>query len=803
MLIDKNKKLYLSSQKIDSNQSYNQITNNNSIKTEAISPIARESYYFKNEILKELSKIEQRFNSKLSLNNLEMANNKKDLETKLKLLTLKIDSVSEKNYEYDSFKEKMDDLVKYKRKNEETQLINKIKMEEMNQEIKNNFDKYDKLLKRHMIPDGLVGENCQFKTFHEMIRFILDNIVILNNFKEMNNLDLKSYKVKLESLIITFRTQIENIIQNMAQFTTKSVNDSENKIKGMINIYDERLVELRAENNNYITNLTNKYEKLIIEYDNILEIKKEIYSKIDSDIKNINDLINNNYKELQTELDKYNIQYLNIKEEFEKMKISILSNRERRINYSKNLNLSSKKKKSFDEESLIIDKMANKRLSINLDKLAPSIWKKYIENNFNKIKNDLDNYNESKESNIYGIDQNKAKMRNTLSYGAMKLQRKNNSLKENKLLKIKENFQSINEEENDINNIDKQNLIIKENNKNGENEDNENMDLLSNKTISNNYKDDEEEEKEKNKEGKLNIINNHIDTEKKDINNLSINAKINNKDNTEVNYTNNKNDIINDKIKKISNFNKIKEIIKFDKSIQIEEDKITKTNNNQILKRTENSISIKDKNNINNILISKENHSSDIEFPKIDYNKRTLSTDQEPDDNIIKKINKKFQKVKKNNEFSFSSYHPREINYFKNNKNTLITTSRIENNNEYSYRSNYKAIKNKYYSVFAEKLKDRKIPNIRKMKDSISTKEIIFDPFINMKVKLYKSKSSKSNEVNDISNNNNNNNCPYIIKSANKSKENNSYINSKGEFSNIINIPPPSNTFYKSLFGVQ
>ena len=89
-----------------------------------------------------------------------------------------------------------------------------------------------------MIPDGLVGENCQFKTFHEMIRFILDNIVILNNFKEMNNLDLKSYKVKLESLIITFRTQIENIIQNMAQFTTKSVNDSENKIKGMINIYN-------------------------------------------------------------------------------------------------------------------------------------------------------------------------------------------------------------------------------------------------------------------------------------------------------------------------------------------------------------------------------------------------------------------------------------------------------------------------------------------------------------------------------------------------------------------------------------
>ena len=82
-----------------------------------------------------------------------------------------------------------------------------------------------------MIAEGFIGENCQFKTYPELIWFILDNITQLNNFKEKNIIDLKSYKNKLESLLITFRTQIDNIMKTMTQFTNKSINESENKIK--------------------------------------------------------------------------------------------------------------------------------------------------------------------------------------------------------------------------------------------------------------------------------------------------------------------------------------------------------------------------------------------------------------------------------------------------------------------------------------------------------------------------------------------------------------------------------------------
>jgi hypothetical protein len=106
----------------------------------------------------------------------------------------------------------MDDLMQYKIKNEETKLINNIKLDDIKREIKNNFIKYDKIIKKHLIINGIVGENCQFKTNSEMIRYILDNISILNNFKDQNIINLKGYKTKLESLIFGFKTQINNII---------------------------------------------------------------------------------------------------------------------------------------------------------------------------------------------------------------------------------------------------------------------------------------------------------------------------------------------------------------------------------------------------------------------------------------------------------------------------------------------------------------------------------------------------------------------------------------------------------------
>ena len=131
MLNEKNKQITLSNKIINNFDINNTNTDNNINNTKSLSQITREIYYFKNEMLKELNKIEQRINSKINLSSIEMTNNKNDYENQIKLLSAKIDTMSEKNIQYESFKEKMDDLIKYKIKNEENLLINKIKLDDI------------------------------------------------------------------------------------------------------------------------------------------------------------------------------------------------------------------------------------------------------------------------------------------------------------------------------------------------------------------------------------------------------------------------------------------------------------------------------------------------------------------------------------------------------------------------------------------------------------------------------------------------------------------------------------------------
>ena len=869
-------------------------------------------------MLKELNKIEQRINSKINLSSIEMTNNKNDYENQIKLLSAKIDTISEKNIQYESFKEKMDDLIKYKIKNEENLLINKIKLDDISKEIKNYFNKYDKIIKKHLIIDGLVGENCRFKTNPEMIRYILDNISILNNFKDQNIINLKGYKTKLESLIFSFKTQIDNIMKSMAEFTTNSIKESENRINGIFELYNDRLVEIRMQNSNVIKNIVERNEILGKEWKSMEEMKKIIYSKIDTDILNINNSMDNNYNEFKDELNKLNIKCLNLKSEIENLR----NKRERQLNYSKKINLKYPQN-AFDEDYLYKDTKLNKRFSISLENKTQDKWKKFTQKSFNKViqNNEL---NTTNDSNIYTIEINKDKIRKTLSYGGLRFKNNNyNNREENKLLNIHKYFESINEEENEINNNDLKYL----NKAKKDNNENEN---LSNKTISDENENNKICEDEKNiikkqintieyltkndsndsknnnlehitkndsNDSKINNIENIIkidsidnnnnienitkndsndntnnnleyiikndsnDNKNNNIENLTKNDNNDNKNNTIENltkndsydnknnnidyiYKNNNNDNNDNKIKNTifikKNYENIKNNvdrkinnisnIKFIKSISSFENKsfqnINKKDhslNNKInifdnisfQDKNTNNITIKniipitkEKDIIKNIIISKEINNSENEndlkigLPKIE-DKRYITTFHEPEENIIKRLYKNFQIFKKNKNFSNSIYSC-EINNLKKIKNYSNNAGYIDD----TYRQKSKSINNIYYSKFAEKLKEKKILNIKKNKDSISTHEIMFDPFKNINAKLYTKNCPKENLIdNSLTNSNNisfnktnhvNNKHAY---SANKKKEDN--VNSTSEYNHIIYIPPPSDSINKSLLGIS
>ena len=145
-----------------------------------------------------------------------------------------------------------------------------------------------------IIYPGIIGNMSKFKTFHEYIDYTLVQIGEINTFKEKNLLDLKSYKIKLENLIESFKYQINNITNSMTEFTTKCVNDCEERIRNFyIKGYNEKLLDMNLQNNKSYLLLKEEFEFMKKEWEKMLQIKKDIYYKFDNETSNIRESYNN------------------------------------------------------------------------------------------------------------------------------------------------------------------------------------------------------------------------------------------------------------------------------------------------------------------------------------------------------------------------------------------------------------------------------------------------------------------------------------------------------------------------------
>ena len=268
--------------------------NDNSQETEnKKSNFQKELLFFKDDMLKDLKRFESKLTSKYNETQSSIQQKLNFYDEQFEKLTDKISKFENSDLNDKLFEEKINSLIKFKEKISETIMTNEIKLDSTQKDLQNAIYKYDKMFTDSVIYPGLIGNLCKYKTFHEFIDYLLIQISQLNSFKEKNILDLKSYKTKLENLIQSFKLQIDNITKSMTEFTTKSVNDCEERIKGLLKIYDEKLIELRMENNKYSFSVKEEFDKMQKDWGKILQIKKDIYYKLDNEISNMNDSYNN------------------------------------------------------------------------------------------------------------------------------------------------------------------------------------------------------------------------------------------------------------------------------------------------------------------------------------------------------------------------------------------------------------------------------------------------------------------------------------------------------------------------------
>ena len=379
--------------------------------------------FFQNEILSDLKKLETKLNNKLDLSIEEIKVKLTENDTKNANLSEKFEDLTNL-LNNNNDKDKNDEikkLQKFKSNMEEFTSKIRIKTDKLETELDNTNYKFDKILNWNLTLPGIIGtEKCKFKSLREFLDFTNKTIQTLNTNKDKNNIDLKSYKDKLETNIRSFGLQIDNVTNKFKEFCNNSLKQCEGTFMKRCEETDEKVQTLRIENSRFTLELVNECEKLKIQQKDLDQYKNDLENRYSEHLKKQDEL----YKNLLNKFNEYEKEFKLIKNKFTELSEFIKNVRFRKNigdtikiqefrEMSKKIDFDNKRPNynefDIDVPDFIMDNEENiknylkekedkKKIvnnKINYNNVQSEI-KKYIESDYHRKLNNEDNQNNTK-----------------------------------------------------------------------------------------------------------------------------------------------------------------------------------------------------------------------------------------------------------------------------------------------------------------------------------------------------------------------------------------------------------------------
>ena len=288
----------------------NNNTNHKSPINVDVNYIKQDLLYFKNDVLKDIRKLEEKLFLKLNEQKMENSEQYGSYENKLDNLTKKLSHVNYLISDKNNLTEKINILDNFKIKTENNFFAVNSKISSMQKESKETYYKYEKLINENLEYPGIIGNNAKFPSFRFFIDFVLSNIKILNDFKEeIEDIDFNEYKKKINSEILTLQYEIDENYKNSRSIIENTIKETNSQLNNFVIDFNKKIVESYAK----IENIENKIKEYFDDYqtkinmiqddikdkykeqnntiENIKNMQKEYYTKSNS-----NELYNKNYK---------------------------------------------------------------------------------------------------------------------------------------------------------------------------------------------------------------------------------------------------------------------------------------------------------------------------------------------------------------------------------------------------------------------------------------------------------------------------------------------------------------------------
>ena len=655
---------------------------------------------FKDDVLKDMRSVKFSLDEKYS--NVEDFLNQKitQFELKINSFSKKISELSNLIITDNSIREKVESLNQFREEVKDIIFKRRAKFNEFETQINNDISRINNILTDSVIYPTLIGKSAKFKTFHEFIDYVIQEISVLVLFKDKSGLDLTPFKRKIDQSLEAFKIQMNNF--SSKDYTINLIRQTEERINNLLKIYDDRLQDTRVENSHYSYGFQKKAEEMGKQLEIMQQLEKKLKEKLEI-LKNNDNFINHNseinyiknrivkFEEILKELLSYHpSSKKNYMNEFEKKSSKIYSGVKqyikgnlnadelttmKKFSYEKsktkvydkslsppitspfpsqdNITINTineyQKRKTFNEDQFLTNNPTNINFNINIDK---TFSRKSSFNLTKKIEslNKQDFINNNKNNNNVTFNKNLFFRRNTYNFANIKSEQ--SSLNNEKI----NNFNDIKKDLNNENNINiSKNLKDKD----------------QNNSLMNIKEEKNEENKESNTERELKNDEQYTISEE-DENNVSDNSCKN------LGIISGKNKIQNkkDRIAEKNIDDKEKKNINANSIINNEEENINFENNKKKLMINSNSNNSNNLENNNIEIISSKRRDDSVKLNEkliiiFDDNKNKINSQKKNDINLLKQFNENKKKAS-----SIESNNKKDIIYNSINKSN-------QNNNSY------------------------------------------------------------------------------------------------------------------------
>ena len=259
---------------------------------------------FRDDILKYFKENFQSYSSQLHVYLLRISQIEKNFEKTTKILNSNYNNIIGSQANINTELDKLKNYESFCNKTNDKLISHEIRINNIREDFSKATQKYDKIYLDNLELPGYIGRCAKYKNCQFFFNDIIKELSSLNQYKEKNILDLKSYKEKLENIIKSINILVDNNNQSQMKYINKLNQKNILDCQNMIDMYGERIRDIKVENAKYSIDIINKSNELSKKWEKVEEIKDEIFNKFDSkseEYRKINDNLLNKFNEFKNE----------------------------------------------------------------------------------------------------------------------------------------------------------------------------------------------------------------------------------------------------------------------------------------------------------------------------------------------------------------------------------------------------------------------------------------------------------------------------------------------------------------------